>query len=447
MSNQALPPELAWLGRALGAEPDSGPGHGRFDYVIVPSRSRPQMVLAREERAAAWAALRQHNDASPTRVRVAKELLAWGCRFGLAGTMFPSRVPDSALGLRTGPCAWPQLIEEVFGRSDLGVAVSVGHVRPQIKPILHVATGDGRPIGHIKVGWNDVTIPLIRNEAATLAMLDHDDRASRAFRAPRVLFHGPWHGREVLAVSHVGATPWYQRPRTSLPASATRQVGRGVPVERAALGSSDFWLDLAERIGRLSRHEALEERLGSALAAARDRMESWHASTELDLGLVHGDWAPWNMASQGTGIGVWDWERSRTRGPLGFDGAFFRFQVDLWIRRLPPQEALDRSLRLLPETMSHAGASSAAGSAVLRLVVLEVALRQLEGLVAGVRVPARVYRSLTALLERVGDEGWRLAGTPGAASPSPATAPPRTGPSTARRRRRTPPPPSPGRTG
>ena len=42
-------------------------------------------------------------------------------------------------------------------------------------------------------------------------------------------------------------------------------------------------------------------------------------------------------------LAVWDWERSRIRGPVGFDSAFFRFQVDLWIRGLQPEQALWRS--------------------------------------------------------------------------------------------------------
>jgi hypothetical protein len=439
---QPPPPGLMWLGQALGAIPHGDAESKRSGYALVPAASRPQMLVSPDERLAAWAALHRHSDAAPLKVRVAKELMAWACRTGLAGVIFSSPVPDSAVGLRTGSCAWPDLIAEIFGRRDLAVAISVGQVRPQIKPILHVVTQAGQVLGHIKIGWNDVTGSLIRHETASLTALAGEALAGRAdadmaggaerlgsLRVPRVLHHGNWHGRDVLAVSDVGGSLWYRRRRTGLPASATWRIGRALGMERGVLGTSPFWRDLSDRVERLVGQEALDAPLAAALARARQRAESWHATAELDFGLMHGDWAPWNMASIGSALAVWDWERSRIRGPVGFDGLFFRFQVDLWIRRLPPEQALARTLRSLPETMAASGAAPEAGPAVLRLVILEVALRQLEGVAAGVPVPGRVYRALSGLLAQTGDERWRP-GTPrSAAASSPATEPPHREPS------------------
>jgi len=432
------PPGLRWLGQALGAVPHGNAEGERIGYVLVPSASRPQMLVSPGERTAAWAALQRHSDAAPLKVRVAKELMAWACRAGLAGWIFSSPLPDSSIGLRTGSCVWPDLIAQIFGRRDLAVAISVGQVRPQIKPILHVATRAGQVLGHIKVGWNDVTGSLIRHEAASLVALASGALASTAAgdaaggaetagfpRVPQVLHHGVWHGRDVLAVSDIGGSRWYRRRRTGLPVPQTWRVGHALGVERGILGTSPLWRELSERVERLVGHEALDTPMAAALARVRDRVESWHASTELDFGLMHGDWAPWNMASIGSSLAVWDWERSRIRGPVGFDGLFFRFQVDLWIRLLPPEQALARTLRRLPETMAASGTAPEAGPAVLRLVMLEVALRQLEGVAAGAPVPARVYQALSGLLEQAGDERWRPGGPRTAAPPSPATAPPR----------------------
>ena len=436
--SQPLPPGLMWLSQALGAVQNGDAEGDRSAYILVPSASRPQMLLAPGERGAAWATLHRHSDAAPLKVRVAKELMAWACQAGLAGVIFSPPVPDSSVGLRTGSCAWPDLIAEIFGRRDLAVTISVGQVRPQIKPILHVSTKAGQVLGHIKVGWNDVTRSLIRHEAASLLAVAGMDVAggaegAGALRVPRVLHHENWYGREVLAVSDIGGSPWYRRRRTGLPASVTWQVGRALGVERRILGTSEFWLMLSGRAERLVGHEALEGPMAAALARIRDKVESWHASAELDFGLMHGDWAPWNMASTGSSLAVWDWERSRIRGPIGFDGLFFRFQVDLWIRRLPPDQALARTLRRLSETMAASGAVPEAGPAVLRLVVLEVALRQLEGVAAGAPVPERVYRALSGLLEQAGDERWRPGRPRNAVSPSPATAPPRRAASRPRR--------------
>ena len=443
---QPTRPGLAWLGQALGAVPGGDVAREQFGYVLVPSASRPQMLVSPGERRGAWAALHRHSDAAPVRLRVAKEFMAWACRTGLAGVFFGSPVPDSSVGLRSGSCAWPDLMAEIFGRRDLAVAISVGRVRPQIKPTLHVATTAGQMLGHVKIGWNDITASLIRHEAASLLALEggfpaDGDAAGRLdgaladggrpaghLRVPRVLHRGCWHERDVLAVSDIGGSPWYRRRRTRLPVSMTWRVGRSLGVERGMLGTSPFWRDLSDRVERLLGQEALDAPLAAALAGARDRAESWHANADLDFGLMHGDWAPWNMASACPSLAVWDWERSRIRGPIGFDGLFFRFQVDLWMRRLPPEQALARTLRSLPEIMAASGAAPEAGPVVLRLVVLEVALRQLEGTAAGAPVPGRVYRALSGLLAQAGDERWP--GMPrSAASPAPATAPPRREPS------------------
>jgi hypothetical protein len=432
-SSRATPPGLAWLAPALGAVPSEGLDTDDGTYVVMPSVSRPQFLASAADRGAAWASLHRHSDAPAFKVRAARELMASACRLGLAETIFPGSMPESLVGLRLGSCAWPELIQEVFGRPDLAVAISVGQIRPQIKPILHVSTRSGQLLGHIKVGWNDVTRSLVRHEASILSLLAGADVVGRAaerrtFRVPHVLYQGRWHDREVLAVSDVGGRSWYRGRRLVLPAAVTRQVAYAAGVRRSVLGTSEFWRDIAERVRRLADSHALDAGIVGALAAAMDKVESWHASAEFDLGLVHGDWAPWNMASAGSRIAVWDWERSRVSGPIGFDSVFFSFQVDLWMRGLPPQQALERAVSGLPETMTASGASPACGPAVLRLVILEIALRQLEGAGAGVTVPDRVYQSLTGLLERTADEEWRPATRTGAACSVPATERQRRGP-------------------
>src|SRR6266566_4092938 len=249
---QPSPPGLAWLSQALGALPRGDAERERSGYVLVPSASRPQMLVPPGARLAAWAALHRHSDAAPLKVRAAKELMAWACRTGLSGMILSAPVPESSVGLRTGSCAWPDLIAEIFGRRDLAVTISVGQVRPQIKPILHVSTKAGQVLGHIKVGWNDVTRSLIRHEAASLLAVAGMDvaggaKGAGALRVPRVLHHENWHGRDVLAVSDIGGSPWYRRRRTGLPASVTWQVGRALGVERGILGTSEFWLMLSGR--------------------------------------------------------------------------------------------------------------------------------------------------------------------------------------------------------
>jgi hypothetical protein len=429
---------LGWLGEALGAAPDEvTAGNTGAGYLVTPSASRPQLLVPVAERRVARAALRGHSDSAPLKYRVAREIAALACRAGLGGAAFPVRMAEPAVGLLAGQLPWPGLLAHIFGRDDLAVAVSVGQLRPQIKPILHVATRTGRLLGHVKVGWNEVTRSLLRHEAQILRALAGRGAAAGGqapgtgagcWRAPRMLYHGEWHGREVLVTGDIGAAPWYRRRRTSLPAAATRQAGRVLGTDRQALAASQFWTGLAGRAARLAGQDAVAGGLKAGLAEAVDRIQAWYGTEELDFGLMHGDWAPWNMASRGGCLAVWDWERACVRGPAGFDGTYFRFQVDLWIRGMAPQRALECSLRSLPETMAASGAPPQAGPMLLRLVLLEVVLRQLEGVAAGAPVAPRVYQELSGLIRRISDETWRSYGTrsaPGA--PAASTARPRGG--------------------
>jgi hypothetical protein len=401
-------PRLAWLAEALGARSEGADGQSAM-YRLLPSGSRPQLLVPVGERGAAWASLRQHSDAAPLKVRLTKELMAWACRLGLAAVLFPGVVREEQVGLHTGSCAWSTLIEEVFGRRDFAIAVSVGQVRPQIKPILHVITRSGLVLGHVKIGWNGVTRSLVQHEAAILTVLASEQRGDQAprpaqVRVPQALYQGRWQGREVLVVSDIGSGAWYRRCRRTIPASATRQVAHARGVRRVAVGASEFWLASSGRARGLINHPALDRRIADALARAVEGFRSRHADDQLDFGLVHGDWAPWNMASIGPVLAVWDWERAGMQGPTGFDSVYFSFQVDLWLRRLTPEDAVKRTVRCLPGLMRASGARPQNGSVVLQLVLLEIVLRQLEGVAAGAVVPERVYRALTGLLARVGDE-------------------------------------------
>ena len=67
----------------------------------------------------------------------------------------------------------------------------------------------------------------------------------------------------------------------------------------------------------------------AALGSALDRSHAGATDTCLTFGAWHGDWSPWNMASTGRGLLVWDWERFAVRVPLGFDALHHWLQTRL----------------------------------------------------------------------------------------------------------------------
>ena len=56
------------------------------------------------------------------------------------------------------------------------------------------------------------------------------------------------------------------------------------------------------------------------------------------FGSCHGDFGPWNMATDGAVVEVWDWERFAASVPVGFDAAHYRTQ-EAFARSIEPSAA------------------------------------------------------------------------------------------------------------
>jgi hypothetical protein len=393
-SRAVAPASLMWVVDALSDGNVNGAGD---EYVLIPGAKRPRALLPANRARIGAQALRQYSNATRLKTRTGAELLALALRSGLPWVAPTLRLPGTLAQTPTlGSLA--ALLAEVTGVDHPVLTVSLGASRPQAKPVIQVLAPDGRLIAHAKVGWNQVTKPLVVNEHHMLA---HVHRASpRTFRVPSILFAGDWNGRKLLVVRHGGSRSWFRPVDLRIPGAATRELSRLDDQPPTPLLRTRFWHQLDDRVTRVA---GAGGGLSEALTTASSRIVDRYAESTLSLGVTHGDWAPWNMASLGSELLVWDWERASERGPLGMDALFFLLQTDIWIRGQEPLSSFEKLRRTAGPLLRALGLRAQDPSVLIALLALEMAVRQEEGAAAGVRVPARVYGAMRHVVSLVDD--------------------------------------------
>jgi hypothetical protein len=219
---------------------------------------------------------------------------------------------------------------------EVELVVRVGANRPNGKPVVQVGDHAGRVLAYAKVGWNELTRPLVAAEADALASFAARPEPPRTFKVSRLLHSLEWQGNTVTVVEPlVGGAPVsaFDPPR-----DATHELALGGIVTRSTLAESDWWADVRTRISAF----------GADLDAAAEAIAAEAGETLLGFGRGHGDWTPWNMRRLDGRLVVWDWERSREGVPIGIDAVHYGLLVALNARKLPPPRAVDDTLERTP---------------------------------------------------------------------------------------------------
>jgi hypothetical protein len=345
---------------------------------VLPSLAHPHLLVPlRSRRAASASFLRFANGLSP-RGRLAATALAVGMRAGAARPLLRSRltlsVREGTPPERLSDLVLRHRLQEIFGREDLELAVRVGALRPNGKPVVQALTRSGEVLAFVKVGWNDLTRLLVRREAAALEGIARRSPPPVEFDVPRLLWAGPWHEYELVVVAPVNGTRGYSwRTHMEPPPAATREVATWAGVSRGALEASGWWQDAVERARGNARLTAALERIGRA-----------HGTTELAFGSCHGDWSPWNMQVRHGRLFVWDWERSRPDVPVGLDVGHYLLLVALQLKRRDVRAAAAHALERAPGALETLDVPGGRARLLLGLTTLEMALRFEEARRAGV---------------------------------------------------------------
>lgn len=277
--------------------------------------------------------------------------------------------------------------------TEVRVGVVLGPRRVNQKPVLQIFGLEGTLIGYAKVGHNALTAALVRHEAESLRSIG--ELGSRHFRAPKLLHSGHWSGLDVLVMSPL------QTDAGDPVLAATREasmleVARLRGVQQRPLVDSRFWSRL-----RRGAHRLAPVPHGEALPAAVNAIESADGASEVSLGGWHGDWGAWNMGMGGGVLQLWDWERYDPEVPLGFDGLHYIAQ-----RVIPGHRDENLQERRFLQSVSSSLAAFEVDPArhglILRLYLLEIAVRYVDALTHGARPEfARRTAWVVSLLARL----------------------------------------------
>jgi hypothetical protein len=425
-SPHPLPAELDWLVEVLwgptpevevvvGQVPAGVPASQRWG--VLPDLRRPRVLVPLSSGRAAAEAVRQYSDGMTQRARLAKAAVG----LALASGALPWWLRRRGLVVAAaGPAAGTLLGDHVpaaLGRSDLAAAIVLGPVRPNRKPVVQLIGGDGRPVGYMKVGWNDLTRRLVRAEADMLRRLAGAD--PRRFTAPDLLHQGEWEGLDITVSSALPHRLWRRGRRYALPPVATsREIAALGGIEETTLGESGWWAGLRSRLAPI--RESLADGgvpgtpgaapagpagpAGTGAAAILDgtleRLEGL-AGTRLVFGTWHGDWGPWNLRATPDRLLVWDWERSADRVPLGFDLLHFGYQTALQGLGRPPATAAATARDRAAPHLAELGQRPGLAELLCDLYLLERLCRAAEAEVSAVTGrPDTVGAALLGVLGR-----------------------------------------------
>jgi thymidylate kinase len=322
--------DLGWLESSLGARKAS---HGKpFLHLALPDGRG--YLLPGNSRWATLQALSLYAPQKP-RARLAKSLLRMGLKTGIARHL----LPEVRLDLEE----LKGVLEEVFGRQDLSLAVSLGTPGPYRKPVLQVLTERGEALGYVKVGWNEQTKALVLNELRNLEYIS--SLQLPCLKAPEVLHSGPFGNRFILITAPAKGIPPRQHDKTSPILEVLQDLAQRT-AKRAPFLESTFWSDLTSRFAQLEGYVPTYQQriLEKSFSVIESRLRTYTFPWIFRLG----DVAPWNVFVDGGGsLQVIDLEYAKPEWLPGWDlFHFLGFSNDLQMRKIDQFNSYFESLSI-----------------------------------------------------------------------------------------------------
>jgi hypothetical protein len=310
-----------WVG---GGEPPAG-----FRIVetfsVLPNARHPRLLVPTLHPRAAGASLRQFNQGMSQIARLRKAAVGMALRTPVARFAARDTVTVALAGSVDEDDAGGLLVSEHLrrhlGTSAITMSVSLGPIRPNMKPVLQLLTYDGRAVGYAKVAWNSLTSRLVTHEASILRAWGEGPPST--FDVPALLGTESWAGREILVTSPVPHRLIRSGPLNGdIPDATLREIAERAGRSRSALAAHPYWPSLRARV-----ENAAGEARRAEVEAILDGLEERHGAVDIEFGAWHGDLAPGNTSIVGGRLHLWDWERSEAGVPLGLDPIHFHYQL------------------------------------------------------------------------------------------------------------------------
>lgn len=349
--------ELLWPTADASARAANG-------LCILPSPTKPRLLTPVSPRRAASSAVLRYSAQQSWLGRSAGVGLAAAVRLGYVGRASRRR-PGHALG----PDSIDAHLGQVMGE-PVSTSLSLSPDRANRKPVLQVFDHTGRTIAFAKIGINDLSDQLVRNEAVALAELAGGQLATAT--VPRLLSSATWRNMPVLVTS-------------PLPALSLRRVSDALVdqamQEISAIGAEPAGAaPLGRYVSRL--HARAQE---AAAGAGGDFVVHWRglfdavvalpAIADVAWGSWHGDWTTWNCVPLGGRLAVWDWERFDRGVPTGFDRLHFELNRTVGRARTGFATAAPALIARAGELLRPWPLAPSTARVIALLYVLDISLR------------------------------------------------------------------------
>lgn len=366
---------VAWNSGATAAAATAVlPDGPALSWIALPPGGPIRVLVPREQAAAGPRALRQLMGHTGLLRRLGAALGARAIQLGGDRLLRPRPQWEVAANRLLGHA------RRVSGDPDAVGVIRVNPNRPNRKPVIQLLTADAaRTLAYVKIGWDELTAPLVRGETRTLRRLDPPS----SLRVPAVL------GADTGEVPALALSPVVHR-------SSDRRSGAPIDLATAALrvfGPDGFGTDEVVPLatcgvltGARGQLQQLDVPYAAALLERVDTLCERHGALELASGRWHGDWNRANVAVRDDDVAAWDWERSTTGAPHGLDAAY----------TLLSEHTPARSLELLVAS----GLAVERSRALSGLALVVAATRHAEAMARG--VASRATRALQVLDEALG---------------------------------------------
>jgi|GEM_PF-4505192 len=306
-----------WLNEILNIKDNSNFDKPAHRYLSQPSLETPQFLLPVEARKATASAVLRFSDDKAIKNRI-KTLTA----FLLASASVFNRFPKVAgVGNVIEIPVWDivSFLKKELNEPEIITAITLGKPSRNRKPVLQLIKPSGETIGFAKIGWSDLSISLINNEADLLTNLE--SKLEPNIAAPKVILNTYWEGRKVLVISKVDSSFMSKRSPTS---------------------ARDTFNLIANSLG--TNHIKFKEipLINNSNSTRIDtvinipKLIDIHKGKIIEVGTWHGDLTPWNTSTYKNKTSIWDWEYGGTEVPVGFDQLHCEFEL---LRRNPAIKA------------------------------------------------------------------------------------------------------------
>lgn len=254
------------------------------DYFFLNLGDGRGYMLPTTSQTAALQALNLYN-AYGLKARVAKRVLATALQMRVAQPF----LPRIRLGADDNtPPGLLQHICKALGRDDLCFGVSLGTPGPQRKPVLLVMDTQGNEIGYAKIGLDERTSNLVRNEQHALKTLSEHNLKHGQF--PAVVHYSEWQDRSILITEPLHLQSG-DATLTDLHLNFLLELAT-VDTVRVPLTQSPFWQRTQEALNRFQ--PIIGNHQHSVLSQVCNLLETQLGTTELPFVWRLGDFTPWN---------------------------------------------------------------------------------------------------------------------------------------------------------